>query len=663
MLYGQRNLALRLDGKDNNVRTGMGILNGPWTLEAWIRGDDRTWKEQEVIFGGGEYSELNITDYLPLELRNGRLSNAKTGLTSGAVLDDQWHHVALSSDGAATMLYLDGVLVDRKPVAYSILPGALGIHEKGESVFGGLLDEVRIWRAAVSPQTIRDWMGRPITPAHPDFARLTGYYPFDEDFRDVSINWVGKGDQAYHLRNGRTNYRGTAPLAHTVPNDNPSFIATIKQQQVFNAVVIESEWDSEPGSRDEQILKLRVAVQGREKPLSLTELTLDLSQTSSLRDLSGIQVYYAGQTARSAIRTKLFEKSGALPRRLVLQKPLGNPIFLTPGIHYYLVTAALAPGAKPGNTIRMTVPSFRLSGKKLIPETSPHPITKQIVPGSRNDANVVRVLQWNIWHGGVHLVHEGLHRIVDLIRTSRADIVTMQEAYGSQRRIADSLGFQLHTASSGENLALFSRYPLTPLSSLKKMNSDPAFVTLPDGRRLLVNSSWLRYAYRPEYTWVYPNTGLDPRQWVAEDSTLALADIQYILEKDTRPHLRQSEVPVIIGGDFNSCSHLDWTTAAARLHFGYGPVAFPVSGYLGKEGFRDSFREVNPDEVVRPEGTFAAIYGHLQVCRIDFLYYKGNNLRPIVSKIVKTAAEIDDVWASDHSAVLTTFRLAPAGSN
>lgn len=60
------NLALHLDGKDNNVRTGIRILNAPWTLETWIKGDDKSWKDQEIIFGGGEYSQLNITDYLPL---------------------------------------------------------------------------------------------------------------------------------------------------------------------------------------------------------------------------------------------------------------------------------------------------------------------------------------------------------------------------------------------------------------------------------------------------------------------------------------------------------------------------------------------------------------------------------------------------------------------
>lgn len=116
-------------------------------------------------------------------------------------------------------------------------------------------------------------------------------------------------------------------------------------------------------------------------------------------------------------------------------------------------------------------------------------------------------------------------------------------------------------------------------------------------------------------------------------------------------------------GDFNSCSHLDWTKEAAPIHFGYGPVAFPISAYMLREGYTDSFREVNPDEVARHEGTYAVIFGQLQVSRIDFLYYKGSNIKAVNSKIIKTTPEIDDVWASDHAAVLSEFEVLPTAGN
>ncbi|MGE9314875.1 hypothetical protein ACLOAU_24675 [Niabella sp. CJ426] len=60
---------MHLDGEDNQIRTGIGIMKAPWTLEAWIKGNDTSWKEEEVIFGGGEYSALNTAENLPLVIK------------------------------------------------------------------------------------------------------------------------------------------------------------------------------------------------------------------------------------------------------------------------------------------------------------------------------------------------------------------------------------------------------------------------------------------------------------------------------------------------------------------------------------------------------------------------------------------------------------------
>ncbi|MBO9591862.1 MAG: endonuclease/exonuclease/phosphatase family protein [Niabella sp.] len=647
------NRALHLDGKDNCVRTGMPVINSPWTIEAWVKGNDTCWKETEVLFGGGEYSQLSTTDALPLVIKNGRLHNPRADLWSTRALDDQWHHVALSCDGVTTRLYLDGMMADQQPIAFAILPGALGVQETAATAFGGLMDEVRIWRTAVPLHTLNKWMYRSLSSSHPAFKALTGYYTFDDDMEDMVVNWVGKGDQAYHLRSGRIHYKGRAPLAYTVSNDNARFTRP-EPQRLFNAVVIESEWDADAGTRGDQILKLRIAVTGSAKPLQLEELTLSLSRVTTLSDIDRIHLYYAGKTPSSGIREELFG-TGKRPQQTM--RFAGKPFRLTPGIHYFLVTADISENAVAGNLLKMKVSSFRLNQRLQIPETGMPPIAKRITESSKTTAGIVKVLQWNIWHGGVHVGDNGPNRVTRLIKATHADIITMQEAYGSQQRIADSLGYYLNTPSPGDNLALFSRYPLTGIATaFKTFNSNPAVIHLPGNRRLLVNACWLRYAHEPEYTSIYQEPGQDTRAWIAADSLLGLADARAIIQKDTRPYEKDT-LPAIIGGDFNSCSHLDWTKAAAPLHFGYGPVAFPVSRYMLQEGYKDSFRELNTDEVARPEGTWAVIYGHLQRCRIDFLYYKGRNIKAVASRIIKTAPEIDDVWPSDHAAVLTTFRL------
>lgn len=104
---------------------------------------------------------------------------------------------------------------------------------------------------------------------------------------------------------------------------------------------------------------------------------------------------------------------------------------------------------------------------------------------------------------------------------------------------------------------------------------------------------------------------MDTHRWAAEDSILALVDMKRLLENDLIPYV-DSSMPVIIGGDFNSCSHLDWTHKAAPIHFGYIAEELPVSRYMLDKGFRDTFREINPDELERGEGTYAVIYGQSQ---------------------------------------------------
>ncbi|MDR1258294.1 MAG: endonuclease/exonuclease/phosphatase family protein [Tannerellaceae bacterium] len=650
----QTNRAACLDGKENNLCTGMGIIDGPWTLEAWIRRDENSRKEIEVIFGGGEYSDLRYADNLPLVIRNGRLHSTQANLWSASVLDNEWHHVALACDYSHMYLYLDGSLEDSKKITRSIVVGALGINMKAGMAFAGLLDEVRIWQSALSLHTLREWMCKPIAPLHPGFKTLKGYYNFDEEAGSVFINRVGKGIQPFHIRNYRVNYYSNAPCVRTVPNDNNRFAVT-PQQELFNAVVIESEWDTDQGTIGDPILKLRIIVSGQNNPLSLTALKLDLSETSSLGDISQIHIYSTGDKARSAVRRELFG-GGRKPEKIMEFKSEEGAFTLHPGVNYFLVTADIKEKAAPGNRIKIKVPSFSLDYAPHIPETSGDNPAKVITPKGKN---YLKQLDWNIWHAGRHLAENGVDRIIDLIRAADADIVTMQEAYGSQKVIAESLGYHLQTASQKDNLALFSRYPIRELPATESLKSNPGVIVLPGGHEVLVNCCWLRYSYNPEYTGNYPDEGHDPGIWVAEDSIRPLIDIRNIIEKDTRSHLRPG-MSAIIAGDFNSCSHLDWTAGASSFHYGYGPVPFPVSRFMQEEGFKDSFRELHPDETLRPEGTFAVIYNQLQYNRIDFIYYKSDKIKAVNSRIIRTPHEIDDVWASDHAAVMTTFEISGA---
>lgn len=647
------NRAILLDGEDNNPTFGMGILEAPWTIETWFKHDGDIWKDMEVLIGGGEYSSYEGTDNTPLVIKDGKLHSVLADLWSEDLMDTTWYHVALTNDGHNTTLYLDGEIIDEKPVSNSIILGSLGILEKSNSAFKGYLDEVRVWDACIEHKTIDEWKSKSIRAIHPNFSSLKLYFDFEEDFSESLVNIVGKGNQAYHLKNGRVNYKGNAPLAKTVIIDNDKFKNYYGRPEILTSITIDSEWDVDQGSKEDQIVKLRIVTSGNNKSMLLQQLELDLNNTTNIDDIEAINIYYVGEKIRDTVKVRLFDKDITPKHNITLK---GENLPLAEGVNYILVTANISSKAKEGNTIKIDIPSFSVNNKKVVPEKSFGLIDKNITRRIENDNNIFRVLDWNIWHGGLHLGDVGVDRVIELIDKSGADIITMQEAYGSQNRIADEIGYNLNTRYDKDNLAMFSRFTIEPFKSAEPFKSNPGIIRFPNGNKVFINNAWLRYAYNPEYTSQFPDKGLDTKKWIQEDSTFSLVDVRNILNNDIAPNV-DDKTPIIIAGDFNSFSHLDWTDAAKDKHNGYGKIDFPTSIFMKENNFIDSFRELNKHEVERAEGTFAVIYGHLQTSRIDFIYYQPNNIKAISSKIIRTSPEIDDVWPSDHAAVVTTFEF------
>ena len=650
------NRAARMDGADNSLRMGMPFLTGQWTVEAWVRSDMKNRKAVEYIVGGGEWNNFSWADNAPLILRDGHLHATMPGLTDAAVLDSLWHHVALSCDGRQVALYRDGEVVARKDTAYTILTGMFGSGAT-EYTFTGDLDELRVWKTGLTQQELRAWIDRPLSGDHPHYPALFGYYPMDDLDEEMAANWVARGYLSHHLRNGRHQAYGDAPLAYAVLNDNPRFHDYAGPQRLFNAVAIQSEWDCDAGSAQQQMVKLRLAVQGSEKPLQLTGLTLDLSGTQVLKDVEAVHVYATGQKAASTVRIPLFGGTCKPRKTLTLHAAEGSAYTLQPGLNYILVTFDISAKAQPGHQLDAQVVRYELDGKAYTPEVTPRAVAQEVSLNNALNPDAFKVLQWNIWHGGLHLGNNGQERVLQLVRASAADVCLMQEAYGIQPKARQLLpDYQQWTYSQKDNLCLFSRLPMVnPIARREPFKSAPGIVTLRNGHRVLVDDIWVRYATNPSYTDNYYDPGQDTGMWVKDDSLKALVDTRLIVEKDVNPYL-EKDMSVVIGGDFNSCSHLDWTERTAQFHYGYGKVNFPTSRYLQEQGYTDTFRYLHPDELARPEGTWANMFGHSQHCRIDFIYSQGQ-LQPVQSKVVRTHPEIDFVWPSDHCGMVTVFKM------
>ncbi len=271
----------------------------------------------------------------------------------------------------------------------------------------------------------------------------------------------------------------------------------------------------------------------------------------------------------------------------------------------------------------------------------------------------VRVMTWNIWHGGLH-GHKDQNfekdssntvNTLKVIRQANPDILLMQETYACGMDIAKDAGFNYSWRASS-NLSIHSKFPIIDtINVFQPFNSHGVKIKIHE-KEIICFNIWLHYL--PDY---FSNSRVQsPAELIlAEDST-RFREIKTILNEMTPFLEKVDQIPVIIGGDFNSGSHLDWIKSTRHLHYDK-IVDWPVSKKMSEYGFKDSFREVFPDPLKKPAGTWGGfLFDNMISDRIDYIYYNGKDLQVIDSNIIK-----DDppggFFNSDHRAVLTVFKL------
>ncbi len=128
-------------------------------------------------------------------LANG--SDRKGYTTSNVVSHDTWYHVAAVFDGAQTgnanrmKIYINGV---QQTLSFTDTIGSSTSGSSGSSLFGGepsaarvtVIDEVRIWDTVLAADTINSWKNKLLGSCHPNFNRLTVYWPLDNDANPAS---------------------------------------------------------------------------------------------------------------------------------------------------------------------------------------------------------------------------------------------------------------------------------------------------------------------------------------------------------------------------------------------------------------------------------------------------------------------------------------------
>ena len=267
-------------------------------------------------------------------------------------------------------------------------------------------------------------------------------------------------------------------------------------------------------------------------------------------------------------------------------------------------------------------------------------------------------MTWNIWHGGLHgTKDDGFKKdtantinIYKVILQEAPDVLLMQETYCCGMEIALMAGYP-HSVRASSNLSIHSKYPITDsIKIFKPFNTHAAVIDI-DGQQLLFVNTWLHYL--PDSFEAIKK--IDPDSLIANEGPTRLKEITAII-REIDSLEKSLKIPVVIGGDFNSPSHLDWIESTKEFHYGK-VVEWPVSKLMLERGYTDSFREAHPDPTQTLEGTWGYLSPRDIISdRIDFVYYKSQNLKTLTSKII-----IEDpkggFFNSDHRAVITKFEL------
>ncbi|NPA37854.1 MAG: exotoxin [Chlorobi bacterium] len=260
------------------------------------------------------------------------------------------------------------------------------------------------------------------------------------------------------------------------------------------------------------------------------------------------------------------------------------------------------------------------------------------------------VMTWNIWHGGKHKgKYVGVQRVADIIRDNGADVVLLQETDGSGEMLADELNFYLFSRSDG--LSVLSKYPFIHSYDIY----DPEVfgcvkVNLGDGNEVLFCPVQLDNL--PNIT-AYIKTGnavpdsIVEREWATRGTQM-----RFILGELSSFSSNKNK-SIIVAGDFNTGSHLDWTEKTKDRHYGL-VIDFPVSKLMEAHGYIDTYRAIHQDERNWPGYTWSPYFKNTLPDRIDYIYSKGDLLSPVSSYVVAFYAK---GFPSSHAAVVTEFFL------
>lgn len=267
-------------------------------------------------------------------------------------------------------------------------------------------------------------------------------------------------------------------------------------------------------------------------------------------------------------------------------------------------------------------------------------------------------MSYNVLRGGTGR-GQPLEQTAKVIRAGGADIVGLQEIGEKIEALAEILGWNHERHGSS---GIVTRFEITA------RHENGVRIRLDSGREAEVFNVHLKPAPYQPYQLLEIPYGNGPFIKTGEEAIAAAnaargPQVEALLKNIAA--LPDAERPVFVTGDFNEPSHLDWTAKAAEQGIHPIAVVYPTSRALVGAGFIDAWRQRYPDEIARPGFTWTPLTkaddpkDHHD--RIDFVYFRGEGIKPGAVKVIgEDEANADVVvtpYPSDHRAVMATFTI------
>ncbi|MFD1718446.1 endonuclease/exonuclease/phosphatase family protein [Georgenia deserti] len=296
----------------------------------------------------------------------------------------------------------------------------------------------------------------------------------------------------------------------------------------------------------------------------------------------------------------------------------------------------------------------------------------------------VRVLAWNIYHGGLDDTWEDAANrdaVIEQIVDVAPDVFFSVETYGAGEAITAGLeestgedwtGVQITPSSTGDdNLWLFTHFDVDTVFPAPSGDEETdafhiggARVIAGDGRVINAFTMWSNYTDPWVGDLIEANAqdvaaGREPAvpasEIVAADrrQTAFVADFLDYVGTHAAPH-----EPVLMGGDLNTVPAGDWAARWAHCadHAGLS-YDLNATEQFTDAGFVDTFRAANPDVCEAPGMTWSPRLEMMTPDRIDFVYARGKVVQVRDARTIDERVGTGAEFPSDHAAVVADLRI------